>query len=189
VPLGAVRANHDNAHRLFARGHKVLVYPGGDIDAFRPWSRRHEVVFGRRAGFVRVALRARVPIVPVVSAGAHDAFRVLTDGRQLVAQLGLKRIARIEVLPVIVCLPWGVALGTGPYLPLPVRIRIRVLPPLHWPDLPPDAADDDRIVWRCREEVRAAMQDALDLLMREGGHGLRVKIGARSGSASISARG
>ena len=188
--LGAVRAHPANAIELLRRGNKVLVYPGGDIDAFRPWSRRHEVVFGLRTGFVRVALRARVPIVPVVSAGAHEAFRVVTDGRRLVARFGLKRIARIEVLPLIVCLPWGVALGTGPYWPLPVRIRIRVLPPLRWPDLPPEAADDDRIVWRCREEVRAAMQDALDALMREGGHGLRpLKIGARSGSASISASG
>ncbi len=171
--LGAVHARPANATELLRRGAKVLVYPGGDIDAFKPWNRRHEIVFGERRGFVRVALRSRVPIIPVVSAGAHEAFRILTDGRDVVRRFGLKRIARVEVMPVTLCLPWGVSLGAGFYWPMPVRIRLRVLPPISWPDLGPEAADDDAIVWRCREEVRALMQDALDDLAREGGHGLR----------------
>ena len=171
--LGAVRADPANAEELLRRGAKVLVYPGGDIDAFRPWSRRSEVVFGRRRGFVRVALRSRVPIVPIVSAGAHEAFRILSDGRSIVSRFGLKRIARVEVLPLTLCLPWGVSLGANFYWPLPVRIRIRVLPPIRWPELGPEAADDDAIVWECREHVRRTMQVALDELTREGGHGLR----------------
>jgi 1-acyl-sn-glycerol-3-phosphate acyltransferase len=171
--LGAVHARPANAVELLRRGAKVLVYPGGDIDAFRPWHRRHEVVFGERTGFIRVALRAGAPIVPVVSAGAHESFRILTDGREIVRRLGLKKLARVEVLPIILCLPWGVTVGTGFYWPLPVRIRIRVLAPIRWPELGPEAADDDAIVWRCREQVRAAMQTALDELTREGGLGLR----------------
>lgn len=171
--LGAVHARPGNAMELLRRGAKVLVYPGGDIDAFRPWSRRHEIVFGERKGFVRVALRAGVPIVPVVSAGAHEAFRILTDGRGVVRRFGLKRLARVEVFPVTLCLPWGVSFGAGFYWPMPVRIRIRVLPPIAWPHLGPEAAEDDAVVWRCREQVRAVMQAALDDLSREGGHGLR----------------
>ena len=34
--MGAIAANPENAHRVFAAGRKVLVYPGGDLDAFRP---------------------------------------------------------------------------------------------------------------------------------------------------------
>ena len=103
----------------------------------------------------------------MVSDGAHSAFRVLTDGRALVHLLGLKRLTRIEVLPVTLCLPWGLMVGPMPYLPIPVRIRIRVLPPIRWPHLGASAADDDGVVWRCREEVRTAMQDALEALGRE----------------------
>ena len=105
--LGAVRAHPANAIALLARGAPVLVYPGGDLDAYRPWSRRGEIVFARRTGFVRVALRTGAPIVPVVSSGAHDGFRVLTDGRTLVERLGLKRRTRLDVLPIALCLPWG----------------------------------------------------------------------------------
>jgi 1-acyl-sn-glycerol-3-phosphate acyltransferase len=176
--LGAVPASPGNAVALLERGAKVLVYPGGDIDAFRPWSRRSEIVFGERRGFVRVALRARAPIVPVVSAGAHEALFILTDGRKIAARLGLARI-RMEVFPISIGLPWGIWLGTGPYLPLPVRIKIRVLPPLAWPDLSPEAADDPEVVRRCRDEVVGAMQQALRALYAEGGFGPRWPFRAR----------
>jgi 1-acyl-sn-glycerol-3-phosphate acyltransferase len=165
--FGAVPARPANAIELLRRGARVLVYPGGDFDAYRPWSKRGEIVFGPRTGFVRVALRTGAPIVPVVSSGAHDGFRVLTDGRAIVERLGLKRRARLEVFPIALCLPWGVTFGPAVYLPLPVDIRIRVLPALQWPELPAEAADDEGVVWRCREQVRETMQKALDDMERD----------------------
>ncbi len=172
---GAVPASQENAVTLLRRGAKVLVYPGGDLDAYRPASEAGKVVFGSRRGFIRAALRAGVPVSPIVSAGAHEAFHVLTDSRELVRRLGLKRLSRVEVLPVVLCLPWGLSVGPMPYLPVPVRIRLRVLPPIAW-DYPPEAADDDAIVSRCRDEVVAAMQAGLDTLTREGGHGRRARL-------------
>lgn len=171
--LGAVAAGHEVGQRLLARGAKVLVYPGGDLDAFKPWTRRHEVVFGERKGFIRLALRARVPIVPVVSVGAHEAWHVLTDGVDIARRLGLKELLRIEAVPIALALPWGLLVGPMGYWPLPVRIRIRVLPPIAWPELGEDAADDDAVVSRCRAEVLGAMQGALDELVAQGGFGRR----------------
>lgn len=171
--LGAVPARPENASAALARNAKVLVYPGGDIDAFKPWSRRHEIIFGSRAGFIRVALRSGAPIVPVVSVGAHEGFRILTDGAAFARASGLKKLTRIEVFPVILSVPFG--LGVGPvlaYVPLPVRIKLRVLDPIRFPDLGPEAADDDVIVRRCQDQVRAAMQAALDEMVAEGGFGL-----------------
>ena len=175
--VGAVPARQESAIALLRRGCKVLVYPGGDIDAFRPASRAGEIVFGARRGFVRAALRAQVPVVPIVSAGAHEAFHVLSDGSDLVRRLGLKRLTRIEVLPLVLCLPWGVTVGPMPYLPMPVRIRIRVLAPIAW-DLPAQAADDPEVVARCSDDVVGAMQAGLDALSREGGHGRRARLRA-----------
>lgn len=172
--FGAVPGHPETAATLLARGAKVLVYPGGDIDAFRPASERHRVVFGERLGFIRVALRAGVPIVPVVSAGAHDGFHVLTDGAEIARWSGWKRLTRIEVFPLIVALPFGLAAGPVlAYLPLPVRMKIRVLDPIRFPDLGPEAADDDAVVRRCRDQVLGVMQTALDALLAEGGVGRR----------------
>jgi 1-acyl-sn-glycerol-3-phosphate acyltransferase len=171
--LGAVPARPENALAGLARGARVLVYPGGDIDAYKPFARRHEIRFGERRGFIRIALKARVPIVPIVSAGAHETFIVLDDGVETSRRLGIKRLTRLEVIPLIAGLPWGLFVGPAPFLPLPVSVKVRALPPIAWPDLPAGAADDRDTVERCFEEVRARMQDALDDLVREGGFGLR----------------
>lgn len=171
--VGALPAGHEVARSALAQGARVLVYPGGDLDAYRPWSRRHEIVFGPRRGFIRLALQAGVPIVPVVSIGAHESFFVITDGAEFARRSGLKGLTRMEVLPVIAGLPWGLWVGALPHLPLPTKMRLRVLPPLAWPSLDASAAEDPAKVERCFEEVRGVMQSALDQMRREGGYGRR----------------
>jgi len=168
---GAVPAHPENALRLLARGAKVLVYPGGDMDAFKTFARRHEVVFGERKGFIRIALQARVPIVPVVGVGAHEALHVLTDGVELARRTGLKQLFRLEALPVALGLPFGLLVGPTGYWPFPVRMKLRVLDPICWPGLGPDAVNDDATVGRCRDQVRETMQAAMNELVAEGGFG------------------
>lgn len=168
VPLGAVRASHDNARRLFARGRKVLVYPGGDLDSMRPFRDRDRVVFGPRRGYVRLALSAGVPIVPVVAAGAHATSLVLTDGRSLARSLGLERKLRLGVCPVTLSVPWGLVIGiTPPYLPLPTRIFVEVMEPIAFEQSGEEAARDDAYVERCHERVHSAMEATLARLARE----------------------
>lgn len=186
--LGGVAAHPANAIRLLERDAPVLVYPGGALDAFRPSSRRNKVVFSGRSGFVRVALRSRAPIIPVVAAGAHDGFHIFTDGSAFAERTGLKKHTRIEVVPIIAGLPWGVYVGPGWYWPLPVRMKLRILPPMTWPELGPEHANDDAIVARCAEQVRVRMQQTLDTLVAEGGSGSRL-LGGRLGRAIISRLG
>jgi 1-acyl-sn-glycerol-3-phosphate acyltransferase len=175
--LGAVPARQEHAAELLARGAAVLVYPGGDLDAFKPWRERHQVKFGERSGFIKTALRAGVPIVPVVSVGAHETFAVVTDGRELARRVGLKRWTRMEVLPLILCLPWGVWIGAFEgHIPVPSKVRIRVLPSitLHGSPL------DEDYVRRAREEVRSTMQSAVDAMVAEGRFGPMARLGITS---------
>lgn len=168
VPLGAVRAGHASAHGLFARGSKVLVYPGGDYDAMRPFRHRNRVVFGGRRGYIRLALREGVPIVPVVTAGSHAGFMVLDDGRWLAKILRTDRWLRIKVWPITVCLPWGVVVGPGLfYIPWRTRILIETLEPMVFSRTGEAAAQDETYVRACADRVEATMQQALDRLARE----------------------
>ncbi|MCP3139468.1 lysophospholipid acyltransferase family protein [Pyxidicoccus xibeiensis] len=156
--LGAVRARHEVAAEALRRGYAVQVYPGGDHDACRSFSRRNEVVFAGRKGYVTLAREAGVPIVPVVCVGGHEALVVLWDGASLARRLGTDRRFRLKTFPLSLSLPWGLWLGPLPgYLPLPTRIRVRVLPPIS-----PDGGDVDAVDAR----VRAAMQRAMDELAR-----------------------
>lgn len=166
--VGGVRAKHENALALFAAGQKVLVYPGGDLDAMRPWRHRDRVVFGDRTGFARLALRARVPMVPVVAAGAHSTLIILDDMRWLAEWIGAPRWSRMKVWPLMFALPWGLYMGPPPpYLPLPSRILIEVLPPVRFEPDGPKAAADDGYVGLCAARVEASMSDALVRLEAE----------------------
>ncbi len=166
--LGGVRAAPENAARLFAAGRKVLVYPGGDVDSMRPFRDRDRVRFGGRRGFMRLALRERVPIVPIVSAGSQESFIVFDDLPGLARAIGAGRWARMKVWPLTFSLPWGLTLGpVPPFLPLPTRILCELLPPLSFaPDGPEAAADEDYVRQRA-EEVEGVLQAALTRLAAE----------------------
>ncbi len=158
--LGAVRASPANARRVLASGGQVLVYPGGDLEAYRPTRLRDRIVLGTRTGFVRVAQEAGVPLVPIVAHGAHRSAYILSDGRLFARLVHLREWGRLSRFPVALALPWGLALGPWiPYLPLPFPIRVRVLPPI--------AVDPDADPTDVREQVRETMQGALDALARE----------------------
>lgn len=174
--LGAVPASPANAEKLLERDAAVLVYPGGDRDAYKPYRDRHRVHFAGRKGFIRMALRARAPIVPVVSVGAHEVFRVLTDGVELARMTGLKKYFRMDVLPIALAAPTGLAVGAfAPVVPMPTKIKVRVLAPI---DLghPPSAASDEVVVGELYDHVSAVMQAALDQLVEAGGFGVKARF-------------
>lgn len=157
--FGAVRASQENGRRLLDAGAQLLVYPGGDLEAYRHSRRRDEIVLGPRTGFVRLAQRTAVPIVPVVAQGAHRSALIVTEGAGFARRIRLKSWARLERFPIALCLPWGVALGPWlPYLPLPFPIKLRFLPAVHV------GPGDD--VTEVREHLRATMQAALDDMAR-----------------------
>ncbi len=162
--LGILRAGHLSAHHAFEAGGCVLVYPGSDLDTFRPFRDRDRIVLGGRTGFLELALREQVPIVPIVSTGTHEQFIVLARGDRLSKRLHAHRWTRAEVLPLVFSVPWGITSGFFPYLPLPAQTTVSFLPPLRWPELGPEAANDPRALARCYLEVETAMQTELDRL-------------------------
>lgn len=168
VPLGAVRANPENARRLLSGGAKVLVYPGGDVEAMRPFRDRDRIVFGGRRGYIRTAVREGVPVIPVVTAGAHSTLVVLTDGQWLAKLLRADRFLRVKVWPITLCLPWGLVIGPALfYLPWPSRILQEVLDPIRFDRQGEEAAADEAYVRACAEQVETTMQQALTRLAQE----------------------
>jgi len=162
--LGMLRAGHDSAHAAFADGHAVLVYPGSDVDAFRPFTDRFKIELGGRKGFLRLALASGVPIVPVVSTGTHEQLIVLSRGDWLSKKLDGYRYLRTAVLPLVFSLPWGLAPGFLPYLPLPAQTTVAFGAPMSWPLLGPERANDAEVLERCYREVEAAMQTMMNRL-------------------------
>lgn len=165
APLGSIRATHGNAKKAFDAGHKVLVYPGGDVDTMRPFRHRNRIVFGGRTGYIRLALSARVPIVPIVAAGAHSTWIVIDDMRWLARAIRADKLLRTEVWPLILSFPLGLTLfPLPPYLPFPSKILMEVLEPVSFAPNGPEAAGDPDYVRQCADRVETSMQDCLTML-------------------------
>jgi 1-acyl-sn-glycerol-3-phosphate acyltransferase len=156
---GFLPATRENAHAVLTSGGVTIVFPGGDYDVFRPSSRAHIIDFDGRKGYVRTALRAGVPIVPVVSIGGQEDQIHLFRGELLAKLLGLEKLLRTKYLPVTFGFPFGLTLAFPPNLPLPTKIRTEVLDPIDvaeefGPD--PDIAEVDAVV---RERMQTAMNE------------------------------
>ncbi|MFT3765816.1 MAG: lysophospholipid acyltransferase family protein [Minicystis sp.] len=141
--LGAIPGLPDDAVALLEAGELVCVYPGGVDDSFKLSAEAYTLKWGERAGFARVALRAKAPIVPVAATGVDELFEVPRRegifGRTL---LGSPRYN----LP----LPESM-------VPRRVPLDFFVLPPI-----PPDGdARDPEAVARLRQATWEALESVL----------------------------
>jgi 1-acyl-sn-glycerol-3-phosphate acyltransferase len=161
---GTVAASHDNARKALQAGAAVLVYPGGDYEVHRPSWQSGRVDFGGRKGFLRLALDAGVPIVPVVSIGGQETSLFLSRGERLAKGLRLDKLFRLKVLPISIALPWVINVGDmAGHLPLPAKITVEALPPI---DLRREfGADPD--LDEVYEHLVRQMQETLDALAAE----------------------
>lgn len=169
--LGAIKAHPKMAIAAFRQDASVLVYPGGGEDAFRPHNLRNKIYFAGRKGFIKLALREEVPIVPLISHGAHDTLFVLADIYKQMQQLhewGMPWLFDIDpvVFPIYLGLPWGIGIGPLPHLPLPVQIQTRVCAPIIFERYGREAASDRQYVNLCYEKVLFLMQQELDDLVK-----------------------
>lgn len=163
--VGLVPATREVARTVLDSGAALMVFPGGDYDAGRPTSKRNVIDFAGRTGYVTTALEAGVPIVPTVSIGGHENQLYLTHGKRLAELTGLRKAARVSVLPISFGFPFGPSLMMMLPLnaPMPTKIVTQVLEPI---DVRAEFGDDPdpKVV---DAHVRKVMQAALDELARK----------------------
>ncbi|HZU49034.1 MAG TPA: lysophospholipid acyltransferase family protein [Mycobacterium sp.] len=164
--MGVLPAAPDAIATALAEGRDVALWPGGEVDSLRPWKERDHANLAGRKGFVKMAIRAGVPIVPIATVGGADAMPVLIRGDRLSRTLRLDRLLRLKVFPLAISLPWGIAPAALPQLPLPAKIRTRFMPAVEL-DHDPARADDDQYVERKYHEVQDSIQRGMDALARK----------------------
>jgi 1-acyl-sn-glycerol-3-phosphate acyltransferase len=166
--VGVIAANRTSVGAALAQGEDVVVWPGGEVDAMRSWWKRDVATLGGRKGFVTMAIRSGVPILPVATVGGHDTVFVLNEGKWLANALdkvlGLKKTLRGSNLPIIAGFPFPIAVEVLPaHVPLPAKIRTELLDPIEV-DTDPARADDDAYVQKVYDQVEAAIQAGMDRL-------------------------
>lgn len=181
--LGAVPSTYEDGAATLAAGVPLLVFPGGDHETLRPiWE--HELVdFGGRRGFLRMAKKANVPIVPLGIRGSHLTVPIVWRSRHVLPNLlilpkalGFKRWALTAFgaagAAAILTRPWnpwlrGIATWAWLTSPLmftpivPATIRMRIGKPLSPEELFPD---HDPTLERAFSRVEGEVQKLVTLL-------------------------
>src|SRR5690606_24635473 len=76
--VGGVVAHPDNAYRLLREQQQlVLVFPEGSTGPGKHYSQRYRLRRFGRGGFVEIAMRAGVPVVPIAVVGAEESMPII----------------------------------------------------------------------------------------------------------------
>jgi 1-acyl-sn-glycerol-3-phosphate acyltransferase len=158
--LGMVSAHRENAQRLLRdEGRIAIVFPEGQKGSRKLlWQRYRLRRFGR-GGFVRTAIRAQVPIVPIAVVGAEEAMPIFAHLRPL------QRISGLIYFPLNHAFPhFGLAAGL---MYLPAKFRIRFLEPIDMSVYEPGVAEDAGAIQSIAEQVRGRIQAQLERMLAE----------------------
>ena len=172
VHVGAIRTEPRMAIAALQRGASLAIYPGGAKDVFRPYALRHQILLNGNQGFVKLALAYEVPIVPMISHGAHETLIVLAEIYDHIKAIAPGKIPwplgiDPSVMPIYLGWPWGLVIGPLPNIPFPRPIHTRICPPIWFPRYGGDAARDRAYVEECYRLVETTMQQQLDQLVAE----------------------
>jgi 1-acyl-sn-glycerol-3-phosphate acyltransferase len=157
--LGGVAAHPDNAFRLLHDDRQlVLVFPEGTKGTGKTYRDRYKLHRFGRAGFVEIAMRSGVPVIPIAVVGNEEAMPIMFKSRRAAALLN------IPYAPVTANMLAFGPLGAAMYFP--AKFRIRVLPPVNFGV----TADQERYpraqVMAESDRIRDTIQDALYEMLR-----------------------
>ena len=158
--VGGVTANPDNAFRLLHDEQQlVLVFPEGTKGTGKTYADRYQLRRFGRGGFIEIAMRSGVPIVPLAVMGAEESMPIVWKSA---------RLAKLTGLPYAPITANMLAFGPlGALVYFPAKFRIRVLPPVQFDVEPGQERYSRSRVMSESERVRRLIQDALyDMLRR-----------------------
>jgi 1-acyl-sn-glycerol-3-phosphate acyltransferase len=158
--VGGVVAHPDNAYRLLKeQGQLVLVFPEGGKGPAKTYNERYQLRRFGRGGFVEIAMRAGVPIIPIAVVGAEESMPTLVNIPRLAKALGTPYfpITANQLL-------FGPLLGLVAYLP--AKFNLQVLEPVRFDVAPDQPRYSKSLVMEEAESVRQRIQEALYEMLR-----------------------
>jgi len=155
-PFGSVWANRlghftglpEHAIRLLEEDRLLMVFPEGAKGTAKLFGERYDLVdFG--TGFIRLAMRAKAPIVPFGFLGGGEAIPTVHNS---------KRLGRFFGAPYVPLTSYLLA------LPLPVQLDLFVSEPMWFEGT---GNEEDKVVQDCVDQVKARIAGLLDAGYKE----------------------
>ena len=142
--VGQVVGSPSTCKRLLDQNEAVIVFPEGVAGIAKLFTERYRLSkFG--TGFMRIALSARAPIIPVALIGAEEQAPAIANFATFGKKLGMPALPLVfpQILP----------------LPLPVRYRIYVGKPLNFLG---DGTEDDDEIGAMVKETKNTIQEMIN---------------------------
>jgi 1-acyl-sn-glycerol-3-phosphate acyltransferase len=157
---GGIPAHPDNAYRLLREQQQLaLVFPEGTKGTGKVYSQRYQLRRFGRGGFVEIAMRAGVPVVPIVVIGSEEAMPILAKSAMAARLLG------VPYVPITANMLLLGPLGLVGYFP--AKFKLRVLDPVYF-DFPADQERYPRSrVFEEAEAIRQTMQSNIYAMLRK----------------------
>jgi len=156
---GGVPAHPDNAYRLLHDEQQLaLVFPEGSKGPGKTVNERYQLRRFGRGGFVEIAMRAGVPVIPIAVVGAEESMPIVWKS---------PRLAKLTGVPYVPLTLNNFVFGPLGYLAyFPAKFKLRVLPPVTF-DVPEDQERYSKSrVTEEADQIRRQIQDALYDMLR-----------------------
>lgn len=141
---GQVVGSPSVCQQLLENDQGVIVFPEGVAGIAKLFSERYKLEsFG--TGFMRIALRAKAPIVPVALIGAEEQAPAIANLASFAKKLGMPALPLVfpQIIP----------------FPLPVKYRIYIGKPLHFSG---DGTEDNTEISAMVKKTKSIIQDMID---------------------------
>jgi hypothetical protein len=152
--LGSREGTHDNAVKLLQENELLILAPGGMRESLRPSTQRHQIIWGRRKGFVKLSIESGAPIILAACPAADHLYDIAPSHITAWAYQTFK-------IPI----PFAKGAGLSP-LPKPIALTHHLSEPLHPPPMPEDKAEFATVVddfhRRVCERMNQLMTDAVE---------------------------
>ncbi len=105
--FGCILASYECAEAAFKNNHSAFIFPGGNYEALRTYKEKFICDFNQSKGWIKVALKNNVSIIPVTIYGSHLVNPIFIRSRLLSYILVLPKLFRMHWVPIslaqIVC--------------------------------------------------------------------------------------
>ncbi|MCB0863002.1 MAG: acyltransferase family protein [Solirubrobacterales bacterium] len=156
--MGLVPAHRENAQRLLHdEGRLAVVFPEGQKGTRKLYWQRYKLRRFGRGGFVRTAIRARVPIVPTAVIGAEESAPIFAHFKLL------QKLSGLIYFPLTPSFPHFGLLA--PLMYMPSKFKIRFMEPVNMAEFPVETIDDPAEIQEISERIRARIQLQLDEML------------------------
>ena len=157
---GGVSARPANAYRLLKEQRRLaLVFPEGTKGPSKSYTDRYQLRRFGRGGFVEIAMRAGVPVIPIAVIGSEEAMPIV---------LRLPTLARALGVPYFPITANLLAMGPmGVVTPFPAKFKLRVLDPVTFDVAPDQDRYSKSRIMEESEHIRTHLQEAVFDMLRD----------------------